>query len=44
MTYEELIVYMFKRDCVIVPGSIVTEVFYNKTGSIDDKLAVIIKT
>ena len=44
MTYEELIVYMFKRDCVIVPGSIITEVFYNKPGSFDDKLAVIVKT
>ncbi len=44
MTYEELIVYLFKRGCVIVPGSIVTEVFYNKQGSFDDQLAVIVKT
>jgi hypothetical protein len=44
MTYEELIVFYFKRGCVIVPGSIVTEVFYNKEGSFDDQIAVIVKT
>lgn len=44
MTYEELIVYFFRRGCVIVPGQIVTEVFYNKKGSFDDQIAVIVKT
>lgn len=44
MTYEELIVYYFRRGCVIVPGPIVTEVFYNKQGSFDDQLAVIVNT
>ena len=44
MTYEELIVYYFRRGCVIVPGNLVTEVFYNKEGSFDDQLAVIVKT
>lgn len=44
MTYEELIVFYFSRGCVIVPGPIVTEVFYNKQGSFDDQLAVIVNT
>ena len=44
MTYEELIVYFLRRGCVIVPGQFLTEVFYNKKGSFDDQLAVIVKT
>lgn len=44
MTYEELIVFCFRRGCVIVPGPFVTEVFYNKQGSFDDQIAVIVKT
>lgn len=44
MTYEELIVFCFRRGCVIVPNQFLTEVFYNKKGSFDDQLAVIVKT
>lgn len=44
MTYEELIVFYFRRGCVIVPNQFLTEVFYNKQGSFDDQIAIIVKT
>lgn len=44
MTYEELIVFYFNNDCVIVPNPIITEVFDKNEGTFDDRIAVIVNT
>lgn len=44
MTYEELIVFYFRRDCLVVPGPVVTEVYGNKKSSFDDRVAVIVNS
>lgn len=44
MTYEELIVFYFKNDCVIVPNPIITEVFDSKTDTFNDRVAFILNT
>lgn len=42
MTYEELIVFYFRNDCVVVPNQMITEVFDRKEGTFEDKVAVIV--
>ena len=44
MTYEELIVFYFKNDCVIAPNPIITEVFDRTSDTFNDRVAVIINT
>ena len=44
MTYEELIVFYFNNDCVIVPNPIITEVFDRNEGTFNDRIAVIVNT
>ena len=44
MTYEELIVFYFNNDCVIVPNPIITEVFDRNEGTFNDRIAIIVNT
>lgn len=44
MTYEELIVFYFKNDCVIAPNPILTEVFDRKADTFNDRVAFILNT
>ena len=44
MTYEELIVFYFKNDCVIAPNPILTEVFDRRSDTFNDRVAFILNT
>lgn len=44
MTYEDLVIFYFNNDCVVVPNPIITEVFDRKEGTFDDRVAIILNT